>query len=185
MKVVIPCRGETLEDRTAQFLGRCPTFLLVDTDTNDIEAMSNEASSQTVNTSIGAARQLTHHEGVEAVITGQMGLKAARILEAAGISVYVGAKGTVREALKAYRAGRLLKRSAKARGRIRRMRLRRGRSMVQKHGSSASTPVGKKHEASRHLSRDGPETDLSGVPPTSGFHAGAEPSLPDEDKEDD
>jgi predicted Fe-Mo cluster-binding NifX family protein len=45
--------------------------------------------------------------GVEAVVTGHVGPKAFRTLQAAGVAVYVGAEGSVRQAVDALTAGRL------------------------------------------------------------------------------
>ena len=45
--------------------------------------------------------------GVEAVVTGHIGPKAFRALQAAGVQVYVGATGSVREAAGALAAGQL------------------------------------------------------------------------------
>jgi predicted Fe-Mo cluster-binding NifX family protein len=106
MNVVITCRGETLEDQREHRFGCCRTSLVVDIETLDVETIQNHESYKIVGPSIGIAKQLTHHDGVEAVITGRIGPNTAQILETAGISVYVGAKGTVRQALKFYRAKR-------------------------------------------------------------------------------
>ena len=45
--------------------------------------------------------------GVQAVITGNVGPKAFATLKAAGIEVYIGAAGTVQEALDSFKAGAL------------------------------------------------------------------------------
>jgi predicted Fe-Mo cluster-binding NifX family protein len=183
MKLVITCQGETLEDRTEQRFGRCPTFLLVDTDTFDVEAIPNQSSSQTVGASIGAAKQLTHQQQVEAVITGQVGPNAAKILETAGIPVYVGARGTAREALKAYHSGHLSRKPARAARKGTRRHFG-GGGMSRKHGSLSHTPAGKGGRTGGKVARIGPETDLRGTPPTSGFHAGAEPQARDDTQGD-
>lgn len=107
MKVVITCKGRTLKDPIDRRFGRCPTFLFVDSDTLDVEAIQNEASSEPVGASIGAAKKLARRHEVEAIITGRLGPNAARILESAGIPVYSGVEGTARQALKDYRSGRL------------------------------------------------------------------------------
>ena len=180
MKVVITCKGETLKDRTDPRFARCPTFLIVDTESLEVEAIPNQASSQTLGASLGAAKQLAHRDEVNAVITGQVGPNAVRILENAGISVHVGARGTAREALKAYRAGRLSRAPAGPGGRFGRMRLR-GAGIARKHfGLPPHTPVTRKGRGTgRKSAPDRTESDRSGVPPTSGFHAGAEPGPPE------
>jgi predicted Fe-Mo cluster-binding NifX family protein len=45
--------------------------------------------------------------GAAAVLTGHVGPKAFAALQAAGVKVYAGASGTVREAVERYKAGQL------------------------------------------------------------------------------
>jgi predicted Fe-Mo cluster-binding NifX family protein len=45
--------------------------------------------------------------GAQAVVTGNVGPKAFRILNAAGIKVYLSAEGTVAEAIRKFKAGEL------------------------------------------------------------------------------
>jgi len=86
--------------------GRCRNFVIVDSDSDKFEAFSNES----VTASGGAGTQSAQflaNKGVGAVITGNVGPNAARALEAAGIKVYSAASGTVRDALEAYKVGKL------------------------------------------------------------------------------
>ena len=51
--------------------------------------------------------QLVAGSKVEAVLTGNCGPKAFQALETAGIKVFVGIKGPVRQAVERYKAGML------------------------------------------------------------------------------
>lgn len=108
MRVAVTAQGADLESAMDPRFGRCRNFVIVDSDsdTDKFEAFSNES----VTASGGAGAQSTQflaNKGVGAVITGNVGPNAARALEAAGIKVYAAASGTVRDALRAYKAGKL------------------------------------------------------------------------------
>lgn len=108
MRVAVTAQGADLESAMDPRFGRCRNFVIVDSDsdTDKFEAFSNES----VTASGGAGTQSAQflaNKGVGAVITGNVGPNAARALEAAGIKVYAAASGTVRDALRAYKAGKL------------------------------------------------------------------------------
>lgn len=107
MKVVVTSQGVSLDSPVDPRFGRARCFLLVDTDTMQTTAHDN---SQNLNAPQGAgiqAAQAVYNLGAGAVVTGNVGPKAFTTLDAAGIAVYVGARGTVQEALDQLRAGRL------------------------------------------------------------------------------
>jgi len=107
MKVVITTEGSTMEDRVDPRFGRCRKFLLADTENEDVQAVPNDAVALGGGAGIQAAQNVVDM-GAQAVITGQLGPKAAQAIQAAGIPVYVGASGTTaREALEAFKKGRL------------------------------------------------------------------------------
>lgn len=106
MKVVITSEGSTMEDPVDPRFGRCRTFLVTDTEKEEVQAVPNDAAALGGGAGIQAAQNVVDM-GAEAVITGQLGPKAAQAIQAAGIPVYVGASGTAREALKSFKEGRL------------------------------------------------------------------------------
>jgi predicted Fe-Mo cluster-binding NifX family protein len=178
MKVAISSKGGTLKDPTDPRFCRCPVFLIVDTETLQVDTLPNEASQQTAGTSISAAKLLTHQE-LNAVITGNLGPNAVRILESEGLPVYVGATGTARQALRQYHSGRLTRATATP-GR-RRRGLRSFRAATQGRGEAARPRQGRRLGV--RPEGNGGNGNRNGFPPTAGFHAGAEPSLPDLEKE--
>jgi len=107
MKIAITASGQTLDAPVDARFGRASYFVVVDTDTGNHEAHDN---AQNLNAAQGAGIQAAQNVarlGVQAVVTGNCGPKAFRTLSAAGISVAVGASGTVRDAVDAYTSGAL------------------------------------------------------------------------------
>lgn len=105
MKVCVTSQGAELGSQVDPRFGRAAYFVVVDTDTMEFEAMMNEMGSG--GAGIKAA-QVVASLGVEAVITGSVGPNAFQTLNAAKIPAYTGAKGTVKEAVEDFKAGRLV-----------------------------------------------------------------------------
>ena len=90
MKVGITSNGENLDSDIDQRFGRCKYFIIVDTETMDFEALSNENMMASGGAGIQAAQTIAN-KGVEAVITGNIGPNAFQTLAAAGIKIYTDA----------------------------------------------------------------------------------------------
>ena len=106
MRVAVSSTGRDLDSAVDPRFGRCPYFIVVDTETMAFEAVPN--------TSIGAAHgagiqaaQLVTSRGVKAVLTGNVGPNAFSALSAAGVQVATGAAGTVRDAVERFKRGEL------------------------------------------------------------------------------
>jgi predicted Fe-Mo cluster-binding NifX family protein len=106
MKVAVAASGDNLDAQTDPRFGRCPYFLVVDTDTMSFEAVQNSAAIQGSGAGI-AAVQLVADTGADAVIAANVGPNAFTALSAGGLKVYGFAGGTVREAVSALLAGQL------------------------------------------------------------------------------
>jgi predicted Fe-Mo cluster-binding NifX family protein len=106
MKVIVSAQGDSLEAPVSPVFGRCPIFLLVDTETFEFEAIPNPAMNQPGGAGIQAA-QFVVSQGVEAVLTGNLGPNAFDVLQAAAVPGYLAGQGTVRQAVEAYQAGQL------------------------------------------------------------------------------
>ena len=85
--------------------GRCPYFLIVDSETMRFEAFSNPASDLSGGAGPRTVQEFVNR-GAEVILTGQVGPKAQQALEAAGLDVITGASGTVREAIENYLASK-------------------------------------------------------------------------------
>ena len=98
MKVAISSKGSDLEAQVDPRFGRCRYFIIVDPATKAFEVLDNEAAAISGGAGIQAA-QIVANAGVDAVVTGSVGPNATDVLAAAGVKTYLGASGTVREAL--------------------------------------------------------------------------------------
>jgi predicted Fe-Mo cluster-binding NifX family protein len=108
MKIVITSNGTDLESPISSIFGRCPVFLFLEDDTDEIEAVENPAVDAHGGAGIQAA-QFVVDQGAEVVITGRVGPKAMNVLKAADIPVYIFQGDTPRSALEAFRSGELQK----------------------------------------------------------------------------
>ncbi len=106
MKIACSAQGATLDAQLDERLGRAAYFLIIDTESQAVEAFDNSSGSASGGAGIQAAQTLAS-KGVQAVITGNCGPNAFTTFQAASISVYTGASGTVREALAQYQQGQL------------------------------------------------------------------------------
>jgi len=106
VKIAVSSTGNTLESMVDSRFGRCPTFVMIDTDTMEFQAYSNDAVSSAHGAGIGAAQGIAKL-GAKAILTGHVGPNAHMALGKAGVQMYVGATGTIREAVEAYKQGKL------------------------------------------------------------------------------
>ena len=106
MKIAVTAKANNLESEIDPRFGRCSYFLIVDTDTMSFESISNESSMASGGAGIQAA-QTVAKTGVKVVVTGNMGPNAFQTLSAAGIKVFIGANGTIKEAIEKYNRGEL------------------------------------------------------------------------------
>ena len=107
MRLAICSQGEGLASPVDLRFGRCPYFVIVDTDSGEIiKSITNSGAAAS-----GGAGSLTTRlllsEKVDAVVVGNLGPNAATALGAAGIEVYGGITGTVEDTLEIYRQGKL------------------------------------------------------------------------------
>ena len=106
MKICVTSTGTDLNAGVDQRFGRCQYFLIVDKETMEVKAISNDSALSSGGAGIQAAQIVTKQD-VEAVITGNIGPNAFQILQAAGIKVFTGAEGTIKDAIEHYKNGTL------------------------------------------------------------------------------
>ncbi|MBD3306508.1 dinitrogenase iron-molybdenum cofactor biosynthesis protein [candidate division KSB3 bacterium] len=106
MKIAVSAQGTDLNAPVDPRMGRAQHFLLVETETMEVEVLENPHIAATGGAGIQAA-QLLASKGAQAVITGHCGPNAFATLHAAQIPVVVGAAGTVRDVVAQYTQGQL------------------------------------------------------------------------------
>jgi predicted Fe-Mo cluster-binding NifX family protein len=107
MKVAISARGDDIDSVVDPRFGRARWFIVADTQNDEWRAHDNV---ENVGAGHGAGIQAASNVvrlGVSAVVTGDVGPNANRVLSEAGVPVYSSGEATVREALAALRRGDL------------------------------------------------------------------------------
>ena len=106
MKIAVSSTGTDLDAQVDPRFGRAQHLLIVDIDSLEFEAVANANAAAGGGAGIQTA-QMIASKGAEAVLTGSCGPNAFRTLTAAGIQVYAGLSGSVREAVDAFKGGKL------------------------------------------------------------------------------
>ncbi len=105
MRVAVTCHGTDIGGEIDPRFGRAPRFLIIDTETMDVEVIENK---QSLDLPQGAGIQAAQNilaAKPDMVLTGNCGPKAFKVLQAAHVQVVVGVKGKIVDALKALLAG--------------------------------------------------------------------------------
>jgi predicted Fe-Mo cluster-binding NifX family protein len=104
MKVAISATGPSLDAAVDPRFGRCPCFVLVDTDDMSVSSVENGSGALGGGAGIQSA-QLVAQQGARAVLTGSCGPNAHQTLSAAGIQVFTGCAGSVTQVVERYKKG--------------------------------------------------------------------------------
>lgn len=106
MKIAVSADGEDLDAAVHERFGRCPFFLVIETDDMTLEVIENIHAELLTSAGVQSAGLLAS-KGVAAVITGNCGPKAMQVFDAAGIPLITGRQGTLREVVDAFKQGAL------------------------------------------------------------------------------
>ena len=106
MKIAVSSSGDKLDAQVDPRFGRCQYFIIVDPDTMEFDAVSNESAMASGGAGIQAAQNVANM-GAEIVITGNVGPNAFQTLNAAGIKIVTGAAGTIQDVIEKYKNGEL------------------------------------------------------------------------------
>ncbi len=107
MKIAITSSGNALDSQVDPRFGRAAKFIVYDMETGEYEAKDNN---QNLNAPQGAgiqAAQAVCGFGVTSVLTGHCGPKAFQTLSAGNVKIYTDVQGTVKDAIEAFKTGRL------------------------------------------------------------------------------
>jgi predicted Fe-Mo cluster-binding NifX family protein len=106
MKIVVSANGASLDAPASPVFGRCPMYVFVDTDSMAAESVENPAISAGGGAGIQAA-QFVVERGAQAVVSGNVGPNAFNVFQSASVPMYLFDGGTVRDAVEAFRSGKL------------------------------------------------------------------------------
>lgn len=106
MKVAVSSTEEGLDARIDPRFGRCTCFTIVDTADMSFVSYSNESNTLGGGAGIDAA-SFVASKGAKVVLTGKCGPNAMKAFAAAGVSVFDGQTGTVRDAVERFKNGSL------------------------------------------------------------------------------
>jgi predicted Fe-Mo cluster-binding NifX family protein len=109
MKICLTSTSNNLQAPLDPRFGRCAYLLIVDTQTQQLEAIPNMAATAGGGAGIRAAQTIANM-GVKAMITGNVGPNAFKALSAAGIEIFITpVLDNANVAIENFKAGKLKK----------------------------------------------------------------------------
>lgn len=141
MKVAVSSSGRDLTAQLDPRFGRCRYFLIIDTQDMSFETIINENAALGGGAGIQSAQFVTS-KGAKAVITGNCGPNAMQTFSAAGVQVYVGQSGIIKDIVKSYKNGELTptaEANAPPHAGVDRMGMGRGKGMGRGRGMGRSS----------------------------------------------
>jgi predicted Fe-Mo cluster-binding NifX family protein len=106
LKVAITSKGKDMDSMLDERFGRASYFIIADTDSDDFKAFENTNISSAHGTGVQVA-QFVVGLGAKALITGNVGPNAMRVIKASGMEAFRANSMTVRKALKSFSEGKL------------------------------------------------------------------------------
>ena len=106
MRIAICSNNQDLNSPVDDRFGRCAYFVLVDKTGNLVKAVSNSSLNSPQGAGIAAAQLMINNQ-VDTVLTGRIGPKAMKPLQTAGINIYTGISGTVKQTFDLFSKGSL------------------------------------------------------------------------------
>lgn len=104
MKIALCVNSASVDSTTDPRFGRCNYFALADTENGQISFIANQEKEK--GSGINAANAVLSLD-VEAVIVGNIGPKAFKVLDRAGINIYEGIASSIQKSLELFNNGQL------------------------------------------------------------------------------
>ena len=105
MKIVISSTGRDRESTIDATFGRARFFLIVDTKTKKVKVIENKAKDRPSGVGITAVNTV-ENEGIDAVITADIGPLVFETFEQGGVKIYK-AEGKINDAIRLFEEGKL------------------------------------------------------------------------------
>ncbi|MEN8150614.1 MAG: NifB/NifX family molybdenum-iron cluster-binding protein [Planctomycetota bacterium] len=106
MRIALCSKGTDLDAEPSPVFGRCPYFLFVDDETEEVTAVANAAQNAGGGAGVQAAQTVVDN-GAEVVLSGRVGPRAYEVLVQAGVRTYDAGTADAREAISKFRVGAL------------------------------------------------------------------------------
>lgn len=107
-KIALACEdNKGLNGQISQHFGRCPSYLIVDVEGNEIKKSDIISNPYYENHIPGVVPKFISEQGASVMIAGGMGPRAIDMFSNFGIEVVTGAIGNVGNVLKAYLQGEI------------------------------------------------------------------------------
>ncbi len=107
-KIALACEdNKGLNGQISQHFGRCPSYLIVDVEGNEIKKSDIISNPYYDNHIPGMVPKFISEQGANVMIAGGMGPRAIDMFSNFGIEVVTGAIGNVGNVLKAYLQGEI------------------------------------------------------------------------------
>ena len=107
-KIALACEdNKGLNGQISQHFGRCPSYLIVDVEGNEIKKSDIISNPYYENHIPGMVPKFISEQGANVMIAGGMGPRAIDMFSNFGIEVVTGAIGNVGNVLKAYLQGEI------------------------------------------------------------------------------
>lgn len=104
MKIAVSATEGDLNAQVDPRFGRCSYFIIIETQDMSFESFNNENNALSGGAGIQSAGFVAS-KGIKAVLTGNCGPKALDVFAKAGIDVFTGFSGTVRDAVEKFKQG--------------------------------------------------------------------------------
>ena len=105
MKICVPSLGKKgLEEKVGEHFGRVPFYTIYDTETEEVKVIENTSEHMG---GVGYPAEIIARNGVEIMLCCGLGRRAIQMFEEFGIMVYIGASGTVKDAIQMWKNGKL------------------------------------------------------------------------------
>lgn len=106
MRVCFTSEGNGVDATMDEHFGRCPYFVVVDTETDEVESHVNEGPKSEHGAGIAAAQQVGDLK-VDALVTGRLGPNAKKIIQETDLKVYKKGADSVKENIEMLKKGQL------------------------------------------------------------------------------
>jgi predicted Fe-Mo cluster-binding NifX family protein len=108
MRIAVSAANQNgLDSLVSEHFGRCPCFILIDVEGQEIKAVLSVDNPYYGNHSPGQVPAFISSQGADVMLTGGMGGRAVAFFQQYNIEAATGASGTVRQALQSYLGGEL------------------------------------------------------------------------------